>query len=100
MRLRTFAESLQRLEAVRSRLATVKIVAQLLSGAGAGSIEAVGAKLLVRVLAEAWEIVDLAAMQRRWPALYQPSAPHALIATGGREGFASRPHGRWNARPG
>jgi len=71
MRLWTFAKSLERLEATRSRLATVKLVAELLSGAGAESVEAVvnllqgqlrppyegvevgvGAKLLIRVLVE------------------------------------------------
>lgn len=41
MRLWTFAKSLERPEATRSRLATVKIVAELLSGAGAESVEAV-----------------------------------------------------------
>jgi DNA ligase 1 len=73
MRLRTFAESLTRLESVRSRIATVRIVAELLGDAGPESVEplvyllqgqlrppyegvevGVGAKLLVRVLAEAY----------------------------------------------
>jgi DNA ligase-1 len=73
MRLRTFAESLEGLEATRSRLATVKIVAELLRAADLASIGAtvyllqgqlrppyegveagVGAKLLVRTLVEAY----------------------------------------------
>lgn len=73
MRLRAFAESLERLETTRSRLATVEIIAELLTDAGAESVEAVvyllqgqlrppyegveigvGAKLLIRVLTEAY----------------------------------------------
>jgi DNA ligase-1 len=73
MRLRTFAESLARLETTRSRRAAVKIVGDLLRGGDADSVEAVvyllqgqlrppyegvevgvGAKLLIRVLAEAY----------------------------------------------
>jgi DNA ligase-1 len=84
MRLRTFAESLGHLETTRSRLATVQIVAELLGNAGAESIEpavyllqgqlrppyegielGVGAKLLVRVLAQAYG-TSLAAVTRQF----------------------------------
>jgi len=41
MRLRSFAESLERLEATRSPRRAVKVVAELMSGSDAGSIEAV-----------------------------------------------------------
>jgi DNA ligase-1 len=73
MRFQTLAASLEQLEATRSRLTAVRIIAQLLQQAGPGSIEPIvyllqgqlrpayegvelglGAKLLVRVLAEAY----------------------------------------------